>query len=105
VIVRGLGQVQLAQNASHVLFDGAFGNGAATQAAHAAMQAAAAASAHELAVAAMVHPDVIIANRVRLLSLCTTNCLAQVSPMIDATGARSGRRAQRTRVSETRGGD
>ena len=62
-------------------------NAAATQAAHAAMQAAAAVSAHELAVAAMVHPDVVVANRVRLLSLCTANCLAQVSPMIAQTEA------------------
>jgi PPE-repeat protein len=62
-------------------------NAAATQAAHAAMQAAAAVSAHELAMAAMVHPDVVVANRVRLLSLCTANCLAQVSPMIAQTEA------------------
>ena len=39
-------------------------------------------SAHESALAALVHPDVINANRARLLSLCTTNCLAQVSPTI-----------------------
>ncbi len=62
-------------------------NGAATQTAHAAAQAAAAVSAHELALAAMVTPDVIVANRVRLLSLCTANCLAQVSPMIAQTEA------------------
>ena len=62
-------------------------NAAATQAAHAAMQAAAAVRAHELAMSAMVHPDVVIANRVRLLSLCTANCLAQVSPMIAQTEA------------------
>ncbi len=60
---------------------------AATQAAHAAMQAAAAVSAHELALAAMVHPDTIIANRFRLTSLCTTNCLAQASPMVAQTEA------------------
>jgi PPE-repeat protein len=62
-------------------------NAAATQAAHAAMQAAAAASAHELAMAAMVHPDMVVANRLRLLSLCTANCLAQISPMIAQTEA------------------
>ena len=62
-------------------------NAAATQAAHAAVQAAAAVSAHESAMAAMVHPDVVVANRVRLLSLCTANCLAQVSPMIAQTEA------------------
>ena len=65
-------------------------NAAATQAAHAAMQAAAAVSAHELAMAAMVHPDVVVANRIRLLSLCTANCLAQVSPMIAQTEAEYG---------------
>ena len=62
-------------------------NAAATQAEHTATQAAAVASAHELAMAAMVHPDVVVANRVRLLSLRTANCLAQVSPMIAQTEA------------------
>jgi PPE-repeat protein len=62
-------------------------NAAATQAEHTATQAATVASAHELAMAAMVHPDVVVANRVRLQSLCTANCLAQVSPMIAQTEA------------------
>jgi PPE-repeat protein len=62
-------------------------NAAATQAEHTATQAATVASAHELAMAAMVRPDVVVANRVRLLSLCTANCLAQVSPMIAQTEA------------------
>ena len=57
-------------------------NAAATAAADAATQAAAAVSAHESARAAMVHPDVIIANRVRLKSLCATNSLAQASAAI-----------------------
>jgi PPE-repeat protein len=62
-------------------------NAAASQAAHTAMQAAAAVSAHELARAAMVHPDVVVANREHLLSLCTANYLAQHSPMIAQTEA------------------
>ena len=62
-------------------------NAAATQAEHTATQAAAVASAHELAMSAMVHPDVVVANRARLMSLRTANCLAQVSPMIAQTEA------------------
>jgi PPE-repeat protein len=55
---------------------------AATKAAHAATQAAAAATAYESALAALVPPEVINANRARLSSLATTNCLGQVSPII-----------------------
>jgi PPE-repeat protein len=62
-------------------------NAVADQAANAATQAAAAVSAHEMAMAATVNPDVIIANRVRLTSLCATNCLAQVAPAIAHTEA------------------
>ena len=62
-------------------------NAAASQAHHTATQAAAAARAHELAIAAMVRPDVVVANRARLLSLCTANCLAQATPMIAQTEA------------------
>jgi PPE-repeat protein len=60
---------------------------AATGAAHAAVQAAAAACAHELARAAMVPPEMINANRAKLASLATTNCLAQTSAMIADTDA------------------
>jgi PPE-repeat protein len=62
-------------------------NTAATKAAQAATQAAAAASAHESALAALVPPDVINTNRAQLLSLATTNCLGQASPMIADTDA------------------
>jgi PPE-repeat protein len=55
---------------------------AATGAAHAAAQAAAAACAHELARAAMVPPEVINANRAKLVLLATSNCLAQTSATI-----------------------
>jgi PPE-repeat protein len=55
---------------------------AATGAARAAAQAGAAACAHELARAAMVPPEVINANRVKLALLATTNCLAQTSATI-----------------------
>jgi PPE-repeat protein len=55
---------------------------AATQAAHAATQAAAAARAHESAFAAMVPPEMIIINRARVTSLATTNSLAQACPAI-----------------------
>jgi PPE-repeat protein len=59
---------------------------AATEAGHAATQTAAA-TAHEPALAALVHPEVINTNRARLLSLATTNCLGQVSPIIADTDA------------------
>ncbi|HZC11290.1 MAG TPA: PPE family protein [Mycobacterium sp.] len=55
---------------------------AATKAAHAATQAAAAATAYESALAALVPPEVINANRARLSSLATRNCLGQASPII-----------------------
>jgi len=54
----------------------------AARAAQAGTQAAAAASAHELAVAALVSPDVIDTNRTRLIAIATTNCLAQASPTV-----------------------
>ena len=60
---------------------------AAAGAAYAAVQAAAAACAHELARAAMVPPEVINTNRAKLVSLATTNCLAQTSPTIADTDA------------------
>jgi PPE-repeat protein len=60
-------------------------NTAAEQATRAATQARAAVSAHEMAMTAMVHPDVIVANRVRLTSLCRTNWLAQITPTIAHT--------------------
>ena len=60
-------------------------NAVASQAAHAATQAAAAVSAHQLAMTAMAHPDMVVANRRRLISLCTTNWLALVSPTIAQT--------------------
>jgi PPE-repeat protein len=62
-------------------------NVAATQAAHAACRAAAAACAHELARAAMVPPEVISTNRAKLVSLATSNCLAQASAAIADTDA------------------
>ena len=55
---------------------------AATESAHAATQAAAAATAYESALAALVPPEVINANRAGLPSLASTNCLGQVSPII-----------------------
>jgi PPE-repeat protein len=55
---------------------------AATEAAHAATQAATAATAYESALAALVPPEVINANRARLSSLATTNCLGQASTII-----------------------
>jgi PPE-repeat protein len=55
---------------------------AATKAAHAARQASAAAAAYESALAGLVPPKVINANRARLSSLATTNCLGQASPII-----------------------
>ncbi len=57
-------------------------NATAAQAEHAATQAAAAASAHESALAAMVPPQAINANRAQLISLATTNYLGQTSPAI-----------------------
>jgi PPE-repeat protein len=55
---------------------------AATQAAHTANLAAAAARAHRSAFAAMVSPEMIMINRARVTSLATTNCLAQACPAI-----------------------
>lgn len=54
----------------------------AAQAEHAASQAAAAASAHESALAAMVPPQEISANRAQRLSLANSNCLGQTGPAI-----------------------
>ena len=62
-------------------------NAAAAQAEHAATQAAAAVSAHETALAAVVPPSVIDANRALRISLATTNCLGQASPAIADTEA------------------
>ena len=59
----------------------------ATEAAQAATQAASAASAHELVLAASVPPAVISTNRSQLASLAATNCLAQASPAIADTEA------------------
>jgi PPE-repeat protein len=47
-----------------------------------ATQAKAAASAYDSALAAMVPPPVIDANRARRMSLASTNCLGQTSPAI-----------------------
>jgi PPE-repeat protein len=55
---------------------------AATKAAHAATQATSAATAYESALAALVPPEVINANRAQLSSLATTNCVGQVGPII-----------------------
>lgn len=52
------------------------------QAEHAASQAAAAASAHRSALAAMVPPQDISANRAQRLSLAISNCLGQTGPAI-----------------------
>lgn len=52
------------------------------QAEHAASQAAAAASAHQSALAAMVPPQDINANRAQRLALATSNCLGQTGPAI-----------------------
>ncbi len=62
-------------------------NGTADQAEHAAVQAAAAASAYEAAFAATVPPPVIEANRVLLMELLATNFLGQNTPAIAATEA------------------
>ncbi len=52
-----------------------------------ATQARAAASAYESALAAMVPPPVIEANRTQWMSLVSTNCLAQTGPAIADTEA------------------
>lgn len=57
-------------------------NAAAALAEQAATQASAAVDAHETALAAVVHPDVIDSNRAELRSLAATNCLALASPEI-----------------------
>jgi PPE-repeat protein len=62
-------------------------NAAAAQAEHAATRAAAAVSAHETALAAVVPPPVIEANRALRMSLTSTNCLGQTSPAIADTEA------------------
>ena len=54
----------------------------ASEAAHAATQAAAAATAYESALASLVPPEVINANRARVSSLASRNCLGQASPII-----------------------
>ncbi len=59
----------------------------ATQAEHAATQARAAASAYESALAAMVPPPVIEANRAHRTELAKANCLGQTSPAIAETEA------------------
>jgi PPE-repeat protein len=59
----------------------------ATQAEHAAVQAAAAATAYEMAFAATVPPPVIAANRSLLISLIATNILGQNTAAIAATEA------------------
>ena len=55
---------------------------AAAQAEQAAAQARAAASAYESALAAMVPPAAIDANRAQWMSLVSTNCLGQTGPAI-----------------------
>jgi PPE-repeat protein len=57
-------------------------NATAAQAQQAATQARAAANAHESALAAVVPPLVIEANRAQRMSLASTNCLGQISPAI-----------------------
>jgi len=57
-------------------------NATATRAEHVANQAAAAASAHESAFAAIVPPPQINANRAQRRSLAKTNCLGHASPAI-----------------------
>jgi PPE-repeat protein len=59
----------------------------AARAAHAATQAETAASAFESAVAAMVPPPVIAANRAERISLASANCLGQGGPAIADTEA------------------
>jgi PPE-repeat protein len=59
----------------------------ATQAEHAATQAMAAARAYDSALAAMVPPPVIEANRAYRTELAKTNCLGQTSPAIAETDA------------------
>jgi PPE-repeat protein len=59
----------------------------AAQAEHAATQAQAAASAHDTALAAMVPPPAIDANRAQRTSLAKANCLGQTSPAIADTEA------------------
>lgn len=57
-------------------------NVCAAHAAQTATQAAAAASAHDTAVSAVVPPEVIACNRIRLASLAATNYLAQACPAV-----------------------
>lgn len=57
-------------------------NATAARAAHAATQAKAAVSAHKTALAAMVPPPAIDANRAQRTSLAKTNCLGQTSPAL-----------------------
>lgn len=57
-------------------------NATAARAEHAGARAAAAARAHRSALAAMVPPPAITANRARLRSLAQRNCLAQSGPAI-----------------------
>jgi PPE-repeat protein len=62
-------------------------NATAAQAEHAAAQAMAAASAYESALAAMVPPPVIEANRAQWKWLAEANCLGQTGPAIADTEA------------------
>jgi PPE-repeat protein len=62
-------------------------NAAAAQAEHAAIQAKAAVGAHETALAAIVPPPAIGANRAERTSLAKANCLGQTSPAIADTEA------------------
>src|SRR5437763_12124345 len=61
--------------------------GAAAQAEQSAAQARAAAIAYEEALAAIVHPGVITANRGQLVSLVTSNLFGQNAPAIAAVEA------------------
>ena len=72
-------------------------NAAADQAGHAATQAAAAVNAYETAVATMVHPDLIVANRAQLTSLCTNEL-----PGSDHAGDRAHRSRVRADVGRRR---
>lgn len=62
-------------------------DGTAAQAEQTAVQATAAAAAHEAVFAAIVPPPVIVANRALLASLIATNVLGQNTPAIAATEA------------------
>jgi PPE-repeat protein len=59
----------------------------AARAAHAAVQAKTAANAFESALATVVPPLVVETNRAQRISLASTNCLGQLSPVIAAIEA------------------